>query len=100
MAGPEWLKSKKSGTAGFPSLTRRKTLFLFRMKLCTIPHVAAACFLASAVVITGRNTPDQPIAESAEEKHQQQEKEQKAVIDAFRTSTEHMVIPPCQFESG
>jgi len=24
---PEWLKSKKSGTTGFPSLTRRKPVF-------------------------------------------------------------------------
>jgi len=56
--------------------------------------------LTSAAVVTGRDPADQTIAESAEEKHQQQEKEQKAVIDAFRTSTEHMVIPPCLFESG
>jgi hypothetical protein len=48
--------------------------------------------LASAAVVA--YTADKAVSEAAEQNYQQQEKEQKAVINAIFPITEHIVIPP------
>jgi len=88
---PEWLHGKKSGTAGFPSLMRRKTRFYLVYVLS-----AAINFLAfMAIIVDAAYKAVSKNAAPAEKNHQQQEEEQKAIVNAsYTTIITHMVIPP------